>query len=139
MRISCRKKGSAQQRNAYYQSGTLPRMPALFPRMCKSRTCFDEKTHKMTIDTEHCAGCGRCLGACNFDAISFEDYAAVKTLNCRMAEYTKAVLDGRPNFHISLVVDVSPNCDCHGEMIHRFCPIWECLPPLIHLHSIRRA
>lgn len=32
-----------------------------------------------------------------------------------MAEYTKAVLDGRPNFHISLVVDVSPNCDCHGE------------------------
>ena len=32
-----------------------------------------------------------------------------------MAEYTKAVVDGRPNFHISLVVDVSPNCDCHGE------------------------
>ena len=32
-----------------------------------------------------------------------------------MAEYTKAVIDGRPNFHISLVVDVSPNCDCHGE------------------------
>lgn len=36
-------------------------------------------------------------------------------LNCRMAEYTKAVVDGRPNFHISLIVDVSPNCDCHGE------------------------
>ena len=32
-----------------------------------------------------------------------------------MAEYTKAVVDGRPNFHISLVVDVSPNCDCHAE------------------------
>jgi uncharacterized Fe-S center protein len=32
-----------------------------------------------------------------------------------MAEYTKAVVDGRPSFHISLVVDVSPNCDCHGE------------------------
>ena len=32
-----------------------------------------------------------------------------------MAEYTKAVVDGRPNFHISLIVDVSPNCDCHGE------------------------
>ena len=24
-------------------------------------------------------------------------------------------MDGRPNFHISLVVDVSPNCDCHRE------------------------
>ena len=32
-----------------------------------------------------------------------------------MAEYTKAVLDGRPNFHVSLIVDVSPNCDCHCE------------------------
>ena len=32
-----------------------------------------------------------------------------------MAEYTKAVIDGRPNFHISLVMDVSPYCDCHGE------------------------
>ena len=32
-----------------------------------------------------------------------------------MAEYTKAVIQGRENFHISLVVDVSPNCDCHCE------------------------
>lgn len=32
-----------------------------------------------------------------------------------MAEYTKAVIDGRPNFHISLIVDVSPHCDCHSE------------------------
>ncbi len=32
-----------------------------------------------------------------------------------MAEYTKAVLDGRPHFHVSLVRDISPNCDCHGE------------------------
>ena len=32
-----------------------------------------------------------------------------------MAEYTKAVVDGRPCFHISLVIDVSPYCDCHWE------------------------
>ena len=60
-------------------------------------------------------GCGRCLGACNFDAISFDDDNANEVLNCRMAEYAKAVVDGRPSFHISLVVDVSPNCDCHCE------------------------
>lgn len=76
---------------------------------------FDEKTGKMAVDKENCVGCGRCIGACNFDAIAFTDNAAVSELNCRMAEYTKAVVDGRPNFHISLVVDVSPNCDCHGE------------------------
>ena len=69
----------------------------------------------MTVDGGNCVGCGRCLGACNFDAISFREDAAVRDLNCRMAEYAKAVLDGRPHFHVSLVVDVSPNCDCHGE------------------------
>ena len=31
-----------------------------------------------------------------------------------VAEYTKAVVDKRPCFHISLVVDVSPQCDCHS-------------------------
>ena len=33
----------------------------------------------------------------------------------KIAEYSKAVVDGRPNFHINLVIDVSPYCDCHGE------------------------
>ena len=76
---------------------------------------FDVMKRKMHVDKAHCAGCGRCLGACNFDAISFGVDSAISELNCRMAEYTKAVVDGRPNFHISLVVDVSPNCDCHCE------------------------
>ena len=100
--------------------------PQIDPELCRGckrcqRECaneglvFDEAARKMTVDLEHCVGCGRCLGACNFDAISFASSNAVKVLNCRMAEYTKAVVDGRPQFHISLVVDVSPNCDCHGE------------------------
>lgn len=76
---------------------------------------FDETTRKMHVNQENCVGCGRCLGACNFDAIKFDNDAANALLNCRMAEYTKAVVDGRPCMHISLIVDVSPNCDCHGE------------------------
>lgn len=76
---------------------------------------FDEVKNKMTINTDNCVGCGRCLGACNFNAILFSNYAANEELNCRMAEYTKAVVYGRPCFHISLVVDVTPNCDCHSE------------------------
>lgn len=76
---------------------------------------FDEQTRKMYVDEAHCVGCGRCLGACNFDAIYFTNDNAHAALNCRMAEYTKAVVDGRSQFHISLIVDVSPNCDCHGE------------------------
>ena len=76
---------------------------------------FDEATRKMQVVTENCVGCGRCVGARNFDAIAFANDAATKELNCRMAEYTKAVIDGRPGFHISLVMDISPNCDCHPE------------------------
>ena len=76
---------------------------------------FDESKKKMTVNTDNCVGCGRCLGSCNFDAIYFENDTALKDLNMKMAEYTKAVIDGRPNFHISLIVDVSPNCDCHPE------------------------
>lgn len=76
---------------------------------------FDEAKKKMTINTENCVGCGRCLGACNFNAIEFTNWSATEELNCRMAEYTKAVVDGRPCFHISLVIDVTPNCDCHSE------------------------
>lgn len=88
---------------------------ACFKECANDGLVFDREHRKMHVDKDHCVGCGRCLGACNYDAIVFEDDAAVELLNRRMAEYTKAVLDGRPNFHVSLVVDVSPNCDCHGE------------------------
>lgn len=100
--------------------------PTINPEVCRGcrlcmRECannglmFDEEKRKMTVNRENCVGCGRCIGACNFDAVSFEEDAATKVLNCRMAEYTKAVVDGRPQFHMSLIVDVSPNCDCHAE------------------------
>ena len=70
---------------------------------------------KALIDHGRCVGCGRCLAHCNFDAIQNEDYNANDELNRRMAEYAKAVVQHRPNFHISLVIDISPNCDCHDE------------------------
>ena len=70
---------------------------------------------KAFIDQDKCVGCGRCLGACNFDAIVNRNSSANDDLNRKMAEYAKGVVDGRPQFHISLVVDVSPFCDCHAE------------------------
>lgn len=70
---------------------------------------------KASIDHAKCVGCGRCIGICNFDAIYNGNYSANDDLCKKMAEYSKAVVDGRPHFHISLVVDVSPFCDCHPE------------------------
>ena len=71
--------------------------------------------NKATIDTDKCVGCARCLAVCPKDAIQCMYDEAPSILNYKIAEYTKAVVDGRPCFHVSLVMDVSPNCDCHGE------------------------
>ena len=82
---------------------------------CAQGAISFDGANKASIDHNKCVGCGRCLGRCNFDAISCPSDAASKLLNCRIAEYAKAVVDGRPNFHINLVMDISPNCDCHSE------------------------
>lgn len=70
---------------------------------------------KATIDYDRCVGCGRCLAVCPKDAIAADYSDSIKKLNYRMAEYTYAVVKDRPCFHISLICDVSPNCDCHSE------------------------
>lgn len=70
---------------------------------------------KATIDHDKCVGCGRCIGVCPQDAVLAASDESNDILNKKIAEYTKAVIDGRPHFHISLVVDVSPYCDCHAE------------------------
>ena len=66
------------------------------------------------IDHTKCVGCGRCIGVCNQHAIVEGDFNSNDRLNYKMVEYTQAVLDGRPHFHISFINQVSPHCDCHG-------------------------
>ena len=70
---------------------------------------------KAHIDHDRCVGCGRCIAVCPKDAVRINWDESTTNLNCKIAEYTKAVVDGRPCFHISLVIDVSPNCDCRPE------------------------
>ncbi len=70
---------------------------------------------KATIDHDKCVGCGRCIGVCPTDAIVAAGDESNDILNRKIAEYSKAVLSDRPHFHISLVIDISPNCDCHSE------------------------
>ena len=33
-------------------------------------------------------------------------------LNYKIDEYTKAVLSDKPHFHVSFIMNVSPECDC---------------------------
>ena len=98
--------------------------PAVREKLCRGcRRCAKEcgsdaityVNKKAVIDYDKCKGCGRCIGACSFDAIYNPNYNANELLDRKMAEYAQAVCYDRPCFHISLVQDISPNCDCHGE------------------------
>ena len=82
---------------------------------CGSDAIIYNEKNKAVIDQDKCKGCGRCIGACNFDAIYSQCDSANEMLDRKMAEYAAAVCYDRPTFHISLVQDISPNCDCHGE------------------------
>lgn len=71
-----------------------------------------EDGRKAVIDEEHCVGCGYCIAYCPTGAIMTKWDEAKPVLNCKIAEYTKAALAGKPSFHVGLLVDVSPRCDC---------------------------
>ena len=73
------------------------------------------ENNKAVIHADLCKGCGRCIGACGFSAIRNEQWDAGDLLDKKMAEYAQAVVQDRPCFHVSLAMDISPNCDCHGE------------------------
>ena len=90
-------------------------------RLCRqcARQCahsaivFDAKAAR--IDHARCVGCGRCIGSCNFHAIENNTDGGNTILCERMAEYALAVLKDRPHFHISVISQVSPYCDCHAQ------------------------
>lgn len=84
-------------------------------KICAHNAISFDENGKAHIDHSKCVGCGRCIGICNFDVIRSGDNHSNDILNEKIAEYTYAVIKDKPHFHISLIVDVSPNCDCHAE------------------------
>jgi len=84
-------------------------------KICAHSAISFNENKKAVIDHNKCVGCGRCIGTCNFNAVRAQNDESNDILNAKIAEYTYAILKDRPHFHISLVIDVSPNCDCHAE------------------------
>ncbi len=71
-----------------------------------------DQQHKANINYDKCVGCGQCVALCQYDGAVLADWDTSERLNYKIAEYTKAVIKGKPNFHISFIMNVSPECDC---------------------------
>ena len=87
-------------------------------KMCTkicAHNAISVQDRKAAIDHSKCVGCGRCIAVCARNAITVNFDESHTNLSRKMSEYAKAVVDGRPCFHISLIIDVSPNCDCRAE------------------------
>jgi uncharacterized protein len=64
------------------------------------------------IDYETCVGCGQCVAVCQYDSAQVVWEAASDLVSRKIAEYTAAVLRDKQAFHISFIMNVSPDCDC---------------------------
>ena len=61
---------------------------------------------------ERCVGCGQCVALCQYDGAVMGEGDTSERLNYKIDEYTKAVLADKPHFHVSFIMNVSPECDC---------------------------
>ena len=72
----------------------------------------DKKAH---VNYDKCKGCGRCIGVCPTGAMKPSAENGTELLSRRVSEYAYAVCKDKPNFHINMVIDISPFCDCYGN------------------------
>jgi uncharacterized Fe-S center protein len=85
-------------------------------RICE-KYCAHDAIHvggnrKAVIDYDKCVGCGQCVALCQYEGAVMGESDTSERLNCKIAEYAKAVLLDKPNFHLNFIMNVSPNCDC---------------------------
>lgn len=81
-------------------------------RYCPADAISFDLNKKAVINYDLCIGCGQCIAVCNYNAASLNWDEAAAVVVKKIAEYTWAVLEGKHHFHITFVMDVSPNCDC---------------------------
>lgn len=87
-------------------------------RICE-KNCNHDAIHvvdrKAVINYDNCVGCGQCVALCKSGGAVMSSTESGEILNYKIAEYTKAVLNGKPTFHVSFIMNVSPECDCWGH------------------------
>jgi hypothetical protein len=81
-------------------------------RNCPEKAISYNERKKAQIDYELCIGCGQCIASCHYGAARGRYDENAIALNEKIAEYAYAVVKDKPHFHISLMMNISPNCDC---------------------------
>lgn len=79
---------------------------------CSAGAVTLDAGNKAVIDHALCTGCCQCVAVCGYGAARAMEGSASAVCGMRIAEYTAAVVRGRPCFHVNFVMNVSPNCDC---------------------------
>lgn len=79
---------------------------------CRHEAIRLDENRKAVIDYDKCVGCGQCVALCQYDGAVLGSWDTSVNLNCKIAEYSQAVLQDKPHFHISFIMNVSPECDC---------------------------
>jgi len=79
---------------------------------CPEKAISYNKKRKAQIDYDKCIGCGQCVASCHYGAARAPYDQSAEILNEKMAEYAYAVLQGKQHFHVSFIMNVSPDCDC---------------------------
>jgi uncharacterized Fe-S center protein len=79
-------------------------------RNCAQSAIALDAERKAVIDYAKCVGCGQCIAMCRYDAAA-PTWNAVSAQE-KIAEYAYAAVKDKPGFHVSFVMNVSPDCDC---------------------------
>jgi uncharacterized protein len=94
--------------------------------VCASQALSLDADNRIQLNPELCVGCGACLHACRQGCFTLDWKTDVAAFTKRMMEYAAAVLgqmqQSRPCAHISLVMQVTPQCDCAGYSDKPICP-----------------
>lgn len=84
-------------------------------KVCE-KNCAHDAIHvvdkKATINYQNCVGCGQCVALCPKGAAINGSDESCELLNYKIDDYAKAVLKDKPSFHVSFIMNVSPECDC---------------------------
>ena len=80
--------------------------------------------NKAVIHNDPCIGCASCIAACPHQAIDVRWEAGGGTIQEKMVEYAKAVLDGRngKTVFINFAVKITKECDCLAKDDPRISP-----------------